>query len=74
MDNTKAYFLLTFLILIIMFGTIMLTYHNQSKHLEEQLDKLQKVIMDASQKEVRVQTEVIIPKDAIRVDIQHKEP
>jgi len=74
MDNAKAYFLLTFLILIIMFGTIMLTYHNQSKHLEEQLDKLQKVIMDASQKEVRVQTEVIIPKDAIRVDIQHKEP
>lgn len=74
MDNTKTYFLLTFLILIIMFGTIMLTYHNQSKHLEEHLDKLQKVIMDASQKEVRVQTEVIIPKDAIRVDIQHKEP
>lgn len=74
MDNAKTYFLLTFLILIIMFGTIMLTYHNQSKHLEEQLDKLQKVIMDASQKEVRVQTEVIIPKDAIRVDIQHKEP
>lgn len=74
MDNTKTYFLLTFLILIIMFGTIMLTYHNQSKHLEEHFDKLQKVIMDASQKEVRVQTEVIIPKDAIRVDIQHKEP